>query len=117
MRNRACCQRFVNTRLDVNDVNGSKVTQAIEPRAPAPEPRVTVTLGSAGGKQRQTYSHEELFRKCQSFIAEGSANYGVDLAFPGEEPESVKPPEAVAEFILKRLASDAATGELVRAEA
>ncbi len=39
------------------------------------------------------------------------------LAFPGEEPESVKPPEAVAEFILKRLASDAATGELVRAEA
>jgi NAD(P)-dependent dehydrogenase (short-subunit alcohol dehydrogenase family) len=39
------------------------------------------------------------------------------LAYPGEEPESVKPPEAVAEFILKRLASDAATGELVRAEA
>jgi NAD(P)-dependent dehydrogenase (short-subunit alcohol dehydrogenase family) len=39
------------------------------------------------------------------------------LAFPGEEPESVKPPEAVAEFILQRLSSDAATGELVRAEA
>ena len=38
------------------------------------------------------------------------------LAFPGEEPESVKPPEAVAEFILKRLTSDAETGELVRAE-
>ena len=38
------------------------------------------------------------------------------LAFPGEEPESVKPPEAVAEFILKRLLSDAETGELVRAE-
>ena len=35
------------------------------------------------------------------------------LAFPGEEPESVKPPEAVAEFILERLASVAQTGELV----
>ncbi|MFP5330235.1 MAG: SDR family NAD(P)-dependent oxidoreductase [Alphaproteobacteria bacterium] len=39
------------------------------------------------------------------------------LAFPGEEPESVKPPEAVAEFILQRLLSDAPTGERVRAEA
>ena len=39
------------------------------------------------------------------------------LAFPGEEPESVKPPEAVAEFILKRLSSAAETGELVRADA
>jgi NAD(P)-dependent dehydrogenase (short-subunit alcohol dehydrogenase family) len=39
------------------------------------------------------------------------------LAFPGEEPESVKPPEAVAEFILQRLSSDATTGELVCAEA
>ena len=38
------------------------------------------------------------------------------LAFPGEEPESVKPPEAVAEFILRRLTSDVPTGELVRAE-
>ena len=37
------------------------------------------------------------------------------LAFPGEEPDSVKPPEAVAEFILERLASVAQTGELVRA--
>jgi NAD(P)-dependent dehydrogenase (short-subunit alcohol dehydrogenase family) len=37
------------------------------------------------------------------------------LAFPGEEPESVKPPEAVAAFILERLASVAPTGELVRA--
>jgi len=37
------------------------------------------------------------------------------LAFPGEEPESVKPPEVVAEFILGRLLSDAPTGELVRA--
>lgn len=38
------------------------------------------------------------------------------LAYPGEEPESVKPPEAVAEFILSRLLSDTETGELVRAE-
>jgi len=36
------------------------------------------------------------------------------LAFPGEEPESVKPPEAVAEFILQRLAGDSQTGETVR---
>jgi NAD(P)-dependent dehydrogenase (short-subunit alcohol dehydrogenase family) len=39
------------------------------------------------------------------------------LAFPGEEPESVKPPQAVADFILDRLTSDAKTGELVRADA
>ena len=38
------------------------------------------------------------------------------LAFPGEEPESVKPPEAVAEFILGRLLSDAKSGEMVRAD-
>ncbi len=38
------------------------------------------------------------------------------LAFPGEEPESVKAPETVAEFIVERLASDAPTGELVRAD-
>ena len=37
------------------------------------------------------------------------------LAFPGEEPESVKPPEVVAEFVLKRVLSDAPSGELVRA--
>ncbi|MGI8704276.1 MAG: SDR family NAD(P)-dependent oxidoreductase [Sphingomicrobium sp.] len=36
------------------------------------------------------------------------------LAYPGEEPESVKPPEAVADFIVQRLTSDAPTGELVR---
>lgn len=39
-----------------------------------------------------------------------------ELAYPGEDPESVKPPEAVAEFILQRLLTDAKTGELVRAE-
>lgn len=38
------------------------------------------------------------------------------LAFPGEEPEDVKPPEVVADFIVKRLASDAPTGERVRVE-
>ena len=37
------------------------------------------------------------------------------LAFPGEEPDSVKPPEAVAEFVLQRVLSDAPSGELVRA--
>jgi NAD(P)-dependent dehydrogenase (short-subunit alcohol dehydrogenase family) len=39
------------------------------------------------------------------------------LAFPGEEPESVKPPEVVAQAILERLLGDAPTGEKVRVEA
>jgi NAD(P)-dependent dehydrogenase (short-subunit alcohol dehydrogenase family) len=38
------------------------------------------------------------------------------LAFPGEEPESVKPPEAVAQFLLQRLESVAPSGERVRVE-
>jgi NAD(P)-dependent dehydrogenase (short-subunit alcohol dehydrogenase family) len=39
------------------------------------------------------------------------------LAFPGEEPEQVKPPEVVAEAIVTRLTTDAPTGEKVRVEA
>ena len=39
------------------------------------------------------------------------------LAFPGEEPESLKPPEVVAEAILDRLAAEAPTGEKIRVEA
>jgi NAD(P)-dependent dehydrogenase (short-subunit alcohol dehydrogenase family) len=39
------------------------------------------------------------------------------LAFPGEEPESVKPPEAVAEAIVRRLSEDTKTGERFRVEA
>jgi NAD(P)-dependent dehydrogenase (short-subunit alcohol dehydrogenase family) len=40
------------------------------------------------------------------------------LAFPGEEPDQVKPPEAVAQAILSRLAMTAVTtGEKVRVEA
>ena len=38
------------------------------------------------------------------------------LAFPGEEPESLKPPETVAAAILERLAADAPTGERVRVD-
>ena len=38
------------------------------------------------------------------------------LAFPGEEPDSVKAPEVVATAILKRLLTDAPTGEKVRIE-
>jgi NAD(P)-dependent dehydrogenase (short-subunit alcohol dehydrogenase family) len=38
-------------------------------------------------------------------------------AFPGEEPESVKPPEVVAEAIIQRLLADAPTGQRVRVEA
>jgi NAD(P)-dependent dehydrogenase (short-subunit alcohol dehydrogenase family) len=36
------------------------------------------------------------------------------LAFPGEEPETVKPPEVVASAIVERLASTAPSGERVR---
>ena len=39
------------------------------------------------------------------------------LAFPGEEPESVKPPEIVASAILERLGSNVPTGERLRVEA
>jgi NAD(P)-dependent dehydrogenase (short-subunit alcohol dehydrogenase family) len=38
------------------------------------------------------------------------------LAFPGEEPESVKPPEVAARAILERLTADAPTGEKVRVD-
>ena len=39
------------------------------------------------------------------------------LAFPGEEPESVKPPEEAAKAIVERLLSDVKSGERVRVEA
>jgi NAD(P)-dependent dehydrogenase (short-subunit alcohol dehydrogenase family) len=39
------------------------------------------------------------------------------LAFPGEEPESVKPPEVAAKAIVERLLADVKTGERVRVEA
>jgi NAD(P)-dependent dehydrogenase (short-subunit alcohol dehydrogenase family) len=39
------------------------------------------------------------------------------LAFPGEEPESVKPAEVVAAAIVGRITADALTGEKVRVEA
>jgi len=39
------------------------------------------------------------------------------LAFPGEEPESLKPPEVVAQAIVDRLTADVPTGEKVRVEA
>jgi NAD(P)-dependent dehydrogenase (short-subunit alcohol dehydrogenase family) len=39
------------------------------------------------------------------------------LAFPGEDPESLKGPEAVAKAIVERLLSDAPTGERLRIEA
>ena len=38
------------------------------------------------------------------------------LAFPGEEPDSVKPPEVAAAAILERLLSKVASGEKVRVE-
>lgn len=38
------------------------------------------------------------------------------LAFPGEEPESVKPPEVVAERLLALLQDDGATGRRVRVD-
>jgi NAD(P)-dependent dehydrogenase (short-subunit alcohol dehydrogenase family) len=39
------------------------------------------------------------------------------IAFPGEEPDSVKPPENVAQAIVERLTADAPTVEKVRVEA
>ena len=39
------------------------------------------------------------------------------LAFPGEEPESVKPPEVAARAILERLTAETPTGEKVRVDA
>ncbi len=39
------------------------------------------------------------------------------LAFPGEEPASVKPPEEVAKSIVDRLLSDVKSGERIRVEA
>src|SRR3954447_4682803 len=39
------------------------------------------------------------------------------LAFPGEEPDSVKPAEVVARNIVDRIAADAPTGEKVRIDA
>lgn len=39
------------------------------------------------------------------------------LAFPGEEPESVKPPEVVAQAIIERLQGDAETGSRFRVHA
>jgi NAD(P)-dependent dehydrogenase (short-subunit alcohol dehydrogenase family) len=38
------------------------------------------------------------------------------LAFPGEEPESVKLPEVVASAIVERLQSDAETGSRSRVD-
>ena len=39
-----------------------------------------------------------------------------ELAFPGEDPDTLKGPEVVAEAILARLLSDAPTGERLRVE-
>ena len=39
------------------------------------------------------------------------------LAFPGEEPEQVKPPEVVAQASVSRIFADATTGEKIRVEA
>ena len=39
------------------------------------------------------------------------------LAYPGEEPESVKPPEDVAKALVERLLSDVPSGERVRIDA
>ncbi len=38
------------------------------------------------------------------------------LAFPGEEPDSVKPPEVVAKAILERILSEAPSGDRVRVD-
>ena len=40
-----------------------------------------------------------------------------ELAYPGEDPDSVKPPEAVAKAVVQRLLADVPTGEKVRVDA
>jgi NAD(P)-dependent dehydrogenase (short-subunit alcohol dehydrogenase family) len=40
-----------------------------------------------------------------------------ELAYPGEEPDSVKPPEVVGKALVERLLSDARSGELARLDA
>ena len=40
-----------------------------------------------------------------------------ELAYPGEEPESVKPPEVVGKAIVRRLLSDVRSGERARIDA
>jgi NAD(P)-dependent dehydrogenase (short-subunit alcohol dehydrogenase family) len=40
-----------------------------------------------------------------------------ELAYPGEEPERVKPPEVVGKALVERLLSDARSGELARLDA
>jgi len=39
------------------------------------------------------------------------------LAFPGEEPDSIKPPEVVADAIVERLIAETSTGEKIRVDA
>jgi hypothetical protein len=38
------------------------------------------------------------------------------LAFPGEEPDAVKPPGAVAERLIQLLSEERATGQKIRVE-
>src|SRR6185503_6944152 len=39
------------------------------------------------------------------------------LAFPGEEPDSIKPPEVVGQAIVERLIAETSTGEKIRVDA
>jgi NAD(P)-dependent dehydrogenase (short-subunit alcohol dehydrogenase family) len=66
------------------------------------------------------YADETAFTKCirVHIVDPGATRTRMRaLAFPGEEPEQVKPPEVVANAILQRLTADAPTGEKVRVEA
>ena len=47
----------------------------------------------------------------------GASTRLLQLAFPGEEPETVKPPEVVGKAILERILADAPAGEKVRVDA
>ena len=61
---------------------------------------------------------EYLGRVCVHIVDPGATRTRMRaLAFPGEEPEAVKPPEVVANAILERLGSAAKSGEKVRVEA
>jgi NAD(P)-dependent dehydrogenase (short-subunit alcohol dehydrogenase family) len=61
---------------------------------------------------------EYLGRVCVHIVDPGATRTRMRaLAFPGEEPEAVKPPEVVARAILERLGSAAKSGEKIRVEA
>ena len=81
--------------------------------------RLWIVQGGAREPARRLCRRDRLHRPDRVHIVDPGATRTRmrALAFPGEEPETVKPPEIVAAAIVERLASDAPTGEKIRVEA